>query len=398
MKNKETREEVIKSYLDISKQYGESPSRDEFIQDSGISKNYIKRLFGFFGALRLAAEGKVDFSKEEPIVKSNGKNLDDVLESCGVDQNIWDVNEFNTKELSNGEFLFTVYLKKKRVSFDIEKFKDELRSISPIVPKIDFNNKNEELLLEFSFPDYHWGKLCWEEESGHNYDMKIAKELLKKATDFTLLQASKFNISKIILPFGNDFFTTDSLFNTTTGGTPQSVDSRHHKMFRDGYKLIIEIVERLKTLAPVKILGIPGNHDQSLVLYSMELFDAYYHNDQNVEVDTSAVLRKYYKWGSNLLGYTHGNREKINDLAILMATEMPKEWALTKYRVWHIGHTHTRKLQIDEKCGVQVRTMPAISGVDAWHFEKGFTGNIRGTTSTIYDKNLGPIIEINCNL
>ena len=86
--------------------------------------------------------------------------------------------------------------------------------------------------MEFAPFDLHWGKLAWDEESGENYDMDLAAEALNKSIDYTIEMASKFPITKIIFPFGQDFFQTDNEQGTTTAGTQQDTDSRFKKIFK----------------------------------------------------------------------------------------------------------------------------------------------------------------------
>lgn len=328
----------------------------------------------------------------------HAKSLEDAVRQCKVDAKTWEVDTYSTKELSSGEFLYTIYFKRIKNLINLNELKNDIRDLSEIVGRKSYTEKTNPLLFEFSFPDFHFSKLAWEEETGNNYDIKIARNLLRKATDYVLEQAEKFDIGKIIVPLGNDLFQTDNNQNTTTAGTPQSVDSRHHKMFREGYKIVIEIINKLLEIAPVDVIACPGNHDQSCTLYLTELLDCYYSKNENVKVDTRAIMRKYYRWGQNLLGFTHGNKEKINDLSVIMATERKRDWAETKYKFWRLGHFHTNKMYIDEKCGVIIEVLPSLSATDAWHFEKGYVNNIRGIVSSLYDKDKGLVAKLNYNL
>ncbi len=337
-------------------------------------------------------------SKEKKTEILHAKSLEDAIKQCKVDTKIWNVEDYSVKELSSGEFLYTIYFKRTKEKIDWDNFKKDLKLLATRPNQISYPKHSNPLLMEFSFPDFHFSKLAWAEETGNNYDMKIARNLLRKATGFVINQAKNFNIGKILVPLGNDFFQTDNNENTTTAGTPQSVDSRHHKMFREGYKIVIEIVNKLREIAPVDIIACPGNHDQACALYLTELLDCYYSQDDDVNVDTRAIMRKYYRWGANLIGFTHGDKIKINDLAVIMATERKRDWAETKYRFWRLGHFHTNKMVIDEKCGVIAEVLPSLSGTDDWHFEKGYVNNIRGIVSSIYDKEAGLIAKLNYNL
>jgi hypothetical protein len=374
-------------------------TRDSFVKSTGISRKLVDKIFGSFSNLKNSIVQEVD-NKEKNMVSIKANSLEEVLVKCNVDLSVWEVDYFNTKELSSGEFSWTVYFKKKKglTVISEDKIFSLLKEISKVEPLKKYEDKNSGLLYEFFFPDLHVNKLAHFEETGENVDSKITLNNLRKAISVSIERAEKFPISRILLPLGNDFFNIDNNQSTTTAGTPQDADTRYYKMFRNGYKFVVETIERLKQIAPVDVIIIPGNHDQTTCFYLGEVLSAFYSKDENVIVDNRATLRKYYQWGANLLGFTHGDKEKTADLALIMATEAKKEWSNTKYRMWHLGHTHTRKVMLDEKAGVISRVFPSLSGTDAWHHSKGYIGNIKGMTSCIFDLNDGLIAEINYNL
>jgi predicted phosphodiesterase len=226
--------------------------------------------------------------------------------------------------------------------------------------------------------------------------MDLAEEALAKAVDFTLNTASKFEVTKIVFPFGQDFFQIDNEQGTTTAGTQQDTDSRFKKIFKEGRRVVIETIEKLKQLAPVDVIVVPGNHGKISEFMLGELLYIKYQNDKHVNVDNSAPDRKYYIYGKNLIMYTHGDQEKNSDLPLIMATEMPKEWADCPSRYIKLGHFHQEMLR--EYCGVKVEILPSLSATDAWHKRKGYVNNTRGVISSIYDKNLGLINKIHFNL
>lgn len=390
------KQEVVDKYAELTNKLGRKATRREFTKLVGISRRFIDKLFGNFNNLKNGGN-TMEIVEDKPI-QMQGKNLDSVLDSCGVDREKWEVNDFTVKELSNGEFLFTVYFKKKSLFFDVEKLKQELKLLSETKPLIEHPHKDNGLLLEFFCPDLHLNKSAWAAETGQDYDSKIAAKLLRQSLDKTIQLASKFEISHIIFPVGNDLFNIDSRANTTTAGTPQDTDSCHHKMFKEGYKLIIEVIERLKLIAPVSVIPTMGNHDSNNILMLGEVLDCFYHNDENVFVDSRPLSRKYFFWGNTILAYSHGHEEKLNDLPLIMATECQKEWANAKFKFWRIGHKHTQKCYLDEKAGVVIQHVSSLSAQDKYHYSKGYIGNNRGTSSSIIDKKEGQIAVLNYNV
>jgi hypothetical protein len=327
---------------------------------------------------------------------SQGKSLEQTLKACGVDESKWSVDHYTIEENTRG-YNFKVYLKKKLVlGQDIEDLKKELASYVSKPNPIKYKNRENGMLLEFAPFDLHWGKLAWAEEAGEHYDMKEAAMALNKSIDYTLNAVSKFPVSKIVFPFGNDFFQIDNEQNTTTAGTHQDTDSRFKKILREGRKIVIETIEKLKTVAPVDVVIVSGNHGHLSEFMLGDLLEVKYENDKNVTVNNSPMTRKYYSYGKNLIGYTHGNEEKVNDLVGIMATEQSRLWADCKHRFWHLGHYHM--MQQRELQGVRVCWKPSLSASDFWHKKKGYVGNTRGVESSLFDKEIGLVHKIYFNL
>jgi hypothetical protein len=333
---------------------------------------------------------------KEVSIPSNNKSLEQVLKECSVDLNKWDVDHYTIEENSKG-YNFKVYFKLKNIyQSSKDELKKELLEYTKKQTVSKYKNKENGLLLEFAPFDLHWGKLAWAEESGHDYDMKEAAAALNKSIDYTIQAASKFPINKILFPFGNDFFQIDNEQNATTAGTRQDVDSRFKKILREGRKIVIETIEKLKKIAPVDVVIVAGNHGNLSEFMLGDLLEVKYEKDLNVNVNNSAMSRKYYSYGKNLIGFTHGNEEKSGDLVGIMATEQPNLWSQCRHRFWHLGHFHM--MQEKEQQGVKIQYLASLSGSDAWHTKKGYVNNTRGVNSFLYDKEMGLIHRIYFNL
>ena len=50
--------------------------------------------------------------------------------------------------------------------------------------------------------------------------------------------------------------------------------------------------------------------------------------------------RKYFKYHNNLIGTTHGDGAKENDLPLLMAHEAKEDWAVVNHRYFYTHHIH----------------------------------------------------------
>lgn len=333
------------------------------------------------------------------------QDLEAFLRENGVDLRTWYVERYliNRWEMGArvGEELETrplyqikVWLRRRSGASpeEIHALLAELSARAPSLPPPASPSPQEALMAVLATPDIHVGKLAWAEETGENYDVGIALEVWRKAVSVLLAHAERYPLEQLVIPLGNDLFQVDTHNNTTTKGIPVDADGRWQKAYRAVVEFVVEeVLERARRVAPrVRLLMIPGNHDSQRVFYLGEALRLYY-RDTNVHVDNRPSPRKYLLWRRVLLGFTHGHRERAQNLALLMATEVPPLWAQAQWREWQIGHYHARRQYwhmplVDER-GVVVRVLPSLSAVDAWHAEMGFVGSHKGATLIVYSPN-----------
>jgi hypothetical protein len=248
-------------------------------------------------------------------------------------------------------------------------------------------------LWELCKMDLHVGKLAWAPEAGADYDVDVAERVSVEATEDLIAQVAHREIEQILYPIGNDLLQIDKLDSTTTGGTPQDTDTRFAKMFARAESLMRHDLERLSAIAPVVGVVVPGNHDRQSAFTLGRVLHAWFHGNDRVRIDVGPKLRKYHRYGVNLIGYTHGSEEKPADLPLIMAQECPKDWAETRFREWHIGHLHkmkeTRYTAGDSFNGVRVRIIPSLCAADAWHAMRGYVGEIRSAEAYLWNKRTG---------
>lgn len=261
----------------------------------------------------------------------------------------------------------------------------------PVYKYLKADDGVQEYLYEIDLMDVHLACLAWGKETGEDQDLNIISKRLMEVVVELVAQVRHLRIARFLLPIGNDFFHIDSLISgkggATTAGTPQDVDSRWQKAFMLGRKLMTEIILLLLEVAPVDILIVPGNHDEQRSWYLGEVLDAQFHNNPAVRIDNRPDPRKYYRYGRNLIGFTHGSEEQLKDLPQLMSQEARVDWGETYFREWHLGHHH--KEFTDEKMGVKTRRISSITSRDAWHNKKGYVQNIRGARGFVWSLERG---------
>ena len=328
------------------------------------------------------------------------RTLADLVRVCEINTDEWEIiswkankweaaakDEHTGKLVTRPLFQVTATMKRKVDAIVARKVIDAMiaeakRKIGPrpvpkrIAPAGDH-------LLEISIPDLHIGKLAWHQETmGGDYDHKIAITLYREALETLIARTAAFRFARIVLPVGNDFFHSDTKAGTTTGGTPLDVDSRFQKTYVAGRKLMVESIDRLRQIAPVTVVMVPGNHDALTTFTLGDSLECWYHATKDVDVMNAPTPRKYFQHGKVMLLFTHGDKGKKDNYPLLMATERPEMFGATKYRECHTGHLH--QMQVRETMGVRVRISPALCGADAWHSENHFIGNQRAAEAFVW--------------
>lgn len=260
------------------------------------------------------------------------------------------------------------------------------------------------LLLEIDAFDLHYGKLTWNEETGHDYDIKIAEDLYLRAIERMVQQSRRWHgqVERIVFPVGNDFFNTDNKFNTTTAGTPQQEDTRWPKTLQRGTALIIKAINMLRQVAPVDIVVITGNHDEQRAVQLGITLEYAFQTFKDVTINNSPKSRKYVEYGKCMIGFTHGRQIKPARLMQMMATDEAQMWARTIYREWHLGDIHHKKevelVGTEEFAGMTVRYLRSLTSTDAWHDSHGFAHNVRAVEGFLWDKEEGLVAQFAANL
>jgi hypothetical protein len=257
---------------------------------------------------------------------------------------------------------------------------DYIETRSTKVPKLKYKKTKDPICYEISLPDIHFGKITDDAPDA------IEKQYIQAIMDLHK-KADGLEIERFLLPVGNDGLNSEGFSRATTKGTPQQDHMMWRQSFRGYWHLVTKAIDYLAQFAPVDVVVVQGNHDFERMFYAGEVLDAVYKNNKNVMVNNDLNTRKYYEYGVNMIMFTHGDKEKPQELPLLIATEQPEMWSRAKVREVHCGHKH--KEMLNEYMGTKVRFIPSICGNDAWHKTQGYVGTLRCGQAFIWNKNRG---------
>lgn len=321
-----------------------------------------------------------EYRRIKAISKENGVNVEDVKHG-------WLKTDKASLFFKNPDF-------KSKENKEFDKLKESLVELisrrSPKKQKI--KSRDGEYLLVLDPADVHIGKLATSFETGEEYNSQIAVERVLNGISGILGNCKGFDIDEILFVGGNDILHIDNPKRTTTSGTPQDTDGMWYDNFILACKLYQDIILTLSNIAPVRFVYNPSNHDYTNGFFLAQLIDAYFRNNNNVTCDVSIAHRKYYKYGDNLIGTTHGDGAKIDNLGALMAHEACKDWAETKYRYIYTHHLHHKTGK--DLIGCTVEALRSPSGTDSWHHRNGYTGSPKAIEGFLHHKKYGQVCRL----
>jgi len=251
-----------------------------------------------------------------------------------------------------------------------------------------------DVMKEICINDAHIGRLCWGEESGRDYDLKIATKAVLSAVRLAL---GKSSYGKVTLVFGGDTMHADNRSNRTEkSGHSLDVDGRYSKIMGVTRAVMQEAVHLCSERAPeVEVVIISGNHDWHAAIALRHIVHAFFSDCKNILVDMSPAPRVCRTWGTVMLVWAHGDCVKAPKWPEVVAAEFPQEWAATKYRFVHLGHIHHRKTfatqPIQAMPGVTVEFLDALCTPDSWHCEHGYVGITPAAQAFTHHKQWGMI-------
>lgn len=253
-----------------------------------------------------------------------------------------------------------------------------------------------EHMLVLPQADIHVGKWASVEETGREYNSKVAVERALAGTDSLVGKAQLFGVKSFTVCIGNDILHTDN-GKTTTSGTPQDTDGSWFSNFRMARDLYITMIERMALEGDVYLIFVPSNHDWRSGYALAETVAAFFDKHPHVHPVVTERHRKYLVYGQNLFMFSHGDGAKEKDLHWHLATEAAEAWSQTRFRYIYLGHLHhtIKKVQghqnvetMRDKIGftqidttvmpetgrdVNITTVPSPSSGDGWHDKQGFT-------------------------
>ena len=266
-----------------------------------------------------------------------------------------------------------------------------------------YDETSKDRMLEISVLDPHVNLRLRQPSADHEWNLERVYRLFLWSIENLLERASHFGpFDTILFPFGHDFFNSDNLINTTTGGTPQPETTEIYEGFPFSEEIMFQAVDMMRPYAKnIRLVEVSGNHDKLLSFTFGRVMKARYHNDAQVTVDAEYAPYKFFHWGINLIGMEHGRNINQIRLASLMANENRDIWPMIRFPEWHCGDQHrkgTMKPIVFEEQGVSIEFLQGLVPANEWSKSKSFNWQKRGGVAFVWDKKQAQIAKLQAHI
>ena len=270
---------------------------------------------------------------------------------------------------------------------------EDFKGLAPLVAAPEYINSD--ILAVYPFGDPHVGLYTWARECGDDFDLEIGRRLTLGAVDRLVASAPPAETA-ILLLLGDVFHANDQS-NLTPGHKHQlDVDSRYVKVLGVGIETYRHAILRaLEKHQKVVVKCISGNHDPQAIWSLAFTLDAYFSADPRVTVDLGPSKFWYYRFGSVLIGSTHGDTVKHGQLGAIMACDMPQDWGETTHRYWYTGHVHHQS--VAEFPGVTCESFRTLAAKDAYASGHGYRAG-RDMRLIVHHREHGEVERHRCDV
>lgn len=327
----------------------------------------------------------VEMSLEE------SKSPEFVLNAHGYDSDLWELvnassnmwhglrpDDMGLRVLMQSKIIVKPKTKSSLSLSDIDEFFNNFQWNRIAEISLTRQYKKGSQILEIDWADNHIGNESLPFSEIQKRTRNLVSEVISRCSGLTL--------EKIVLAQLGDVLHFDNYQRHTTSGTEVTYGGDYYTSFDNALDLFIWVVKELSSVAPVEVVNIYGNHDKVSSYALAKALEAFFKNDDNIQIDTSHEKRKFRKFGVSSVCFVHGDMPKKN-LYSTFQKEGRKLFGETIFSEIHVGHLHHEIAS--EEHGVIVRYVPSITLPDEWHVDNGYTGAKQGTHCFLWDQQKG---------
>jgi len=242
--------------------------------------------------------------------------------------------------------------------------------------------------------DYHLSMLSHKEETGADWDLKIAERTLLAWFAQAIRQAPDSETA--VFAQLSDLLHADGLEPLTPASKHiLDVDTRFYKVVRTVIRLIRQIIDMLlaKHLR-LHIIMADANHDPVSQIWLREWIAVLYENEPRITVDRSPSPYNAFEFGKVALFFHHGHKRKVANVSEVFAAQFREMFGRTKYAYAHMGHLHS--VDVKENNLMLVEQHRTLAAPDAYSARGGWLSGREAKVIT-YHADFGEVSRVTIN-
>lgn len=273
----------------------------------------------------------------------------------------------------------------------LEAMKEDIPRLAPLPSP---PQTNHQLCNCYVITDYHLGMLSWKEETGEDWDIKIAENLLVRWFEQAITQSP--NAHQAIFAQLSDFLHFDGMDAVTPASKHLlDVDTRFAKLVRSAIRILRIVIDMLlRKHEKVHIIMADANHDPVSQIWLREWFAVLYEYEPRVSVDKSPNPYNAFEWGKTALFFHHGHKRKVANVSEVFAGQFREMFGRTKYAYAHMGHLHS--IDVKENNLMIVEQHRTLAPPDAYAARGGWLSG-RDAKVITYSTEYGEVSRITIN-
>lgn len=253
------------------------------------------------------------------------------------------------------------------------------------------NHVQDDLMNVYVITDYHLNMRSWASETGSDWDMDIAENLLYNWFAQAIKQ-SPDSETAVFAQLGDLLHSDGWLALTPTSGHVLDVDTRFQKAIRVAIRAIRRVIDMLlKKHRKVHLIMADANHDPASGAWLREMLVALYENEPRITVDNSADTYYAVEHGLTSLYFHHGHKRGVSNVDSVFAAKFRELYGRTKYAYAHLGHLHSNESK--ESNLMIVERHRTLAAPDAYASKGGWISG-RDAKVITYHKKYGEVSRV----
>lgn len=306
------------------------------------------------------------------VISYEPKSIDELTALHKIDTNLYKVSNYWTKQRGDKftSSLLCTKISQESVQNFTQEFTSFLETYKPssktITPPVKSKLSRASLIIPKQ--DAHFNK--YDIMGDNDINTRFGKS--KTSIVNSIKKASFTNyIEEIVYIVGSDQFNSEWT-SLTTKGTEQSNILSYQDSFIRICDHEVEIINTLLSNSEkVKIIFIPGNHDEFVGWHLINWLETYYRHNDRLNIDSSILNTKYYKYNNTAIMLNHGDAIKPKELAHKFPIGFKDQWSVCDHFAILTGDKHT-ELSMDIH-GIRFYRVPQLSSaISKWDDKNGY--------------------------